>query len=247
MKGIFLAIALSIGLTQVACAGEIRIEGGGTAILSVFLPIQRRYEKLHGDSLAIKLSTAVKGLINLNEGKIDIAAAAHPLEDIIAGAAKAGVTIDRSSLVQTQIGENRLAIIANRSSEVHTLSKEQLKAVFTGKITNWKEVGGNDVAVCVVWGQDTEGQNFHFTRVALDGEQVTPNAQFARTHRNIIDRVAQLPGGIGVVSIEMTTPVNRTVDTIEIWSPIYAITKGNPSAKVQTVIDFYKAEYGFLK
>jgi phosphate transport system substrate-binding protein len=247
MKGIVLAIALSIGLCQSAFAGEIKIEGGGTAITSVFLPIQKRYEKLHGDSLSIVQTSAVKGLIALYAGKVDIATAAHPMEDIIAGAAREGVAIDSSQLVETQIGENRLAVIANRTSEVRTLSKEQLKKVFTGKITNWKEVGGTDLAVTVIWGKQTEGQNIQFTRLALDGEPVTANTHTATTYRNISDTVGQVPGGIGVVSIEMTTPVTRTIDTISISSPIYAVTKGKPSEKVQTVLDFYKEEYGFLK
>lgn len=246
MKGVVAAVALSVGLCQLAFAGEIKIEGGGTAITSVFLPIKNRYEKLHGDYLSIVQSSAVKGLIALNAGKVDIATAAHPLEDIIAGAAKEGVAIDRSDLVQTQVGENCLAVIANRTSEVRSLSKEQLKGVFTGKITNWKEVGGKDLPIGVIWGRQTEGQNIQFTRIALDGEPVTAKAHPATTYRNISDMVGQVPGGIGVVSIEMSTPVTRTVDTISISSPIYAVTKGRPSEKVQTVIDFYKAEYGFL-
>ncbi|MBU5636694.1 substrate-binding domain-containing protein [Geomonas sp. Red69] len=251
MKEIVVAVALSMALCIALCvpafADEIKIEGGGTAINTVFLPIKKRYEKLHGDYLTIVQSSAVKGLIALNEGKVDIATGAHPLEDIVAGAAKDGVVIDPSTFVSTQIGDNELVVIANRDSEVRQLSKEQLKGVFTGKIGNWKEVGGRNLPVVVVWGKETEGQNVQFTRIALDGEPVTATRHPAATYRDIAETVARVPGSVGVVSHEMTTAATRSIDTIAIASPIYAFTKGAPSAKVQTVIDFYKTEYGFLK
>ncbi|QXE92948.1 substrate-binding domain-containing protein [Geomonas subterranea] len=247
MKRTVIAAALSIALSVPAFADEIKIEGGGTAINTVFLPIKRRYEKLHGDYLTIVQSSAVKGLIALNDGKIDIATGAHPLEDIIAGAAKDGVVMDPAKFTSTQVGDNELVVIASRDSEVRQLSKEQLKGIFTGKIRNWKEVGGKDLPVVVVWGKETEGQNVQFTRIALDGEAVTATRRTATTYRDIAETVARQPGSVGVVSHEMSTAATRSIDTIAIASPIYAFTKGAPSAKVQSVLDFYKTEYGFLK
>ncbi|WP_224983144.1 substrate-binding domain-containing protein [Geomonas agri] len=247
MKGVVLAVVLYVAMCVPAFADEIKIEGGGTAISTVFLPIKKRYEKLHGDYLTIVQSSAVKGLIALSEGKVDIAAGAHPLEDIIAGAAKDGVILDPSQFVSTQVGDNELVVIANRDSEVSHLSKKQLKGIFTGKISNWKVVGGKDMAVTVVWGKETEAQNVQFTRLALDGEPVTATRHAATTYRNIAETVVALPGSVGVVSHEMSTAATRTIETIAIASPIYAITRGNPSPKVQSVIDFYKTEYGFLK
>lgn len=247
MKIFVVAVVLNFALCQFCFAEEIKIEGGGTAITTVFRPIKKPYERMHGYTLSIVQSSAVKGLVALNEGKIDIATGAHPLEDLIAGAAKEGVVIDNSALVAIQIEENRLVVIANRASEVGKLSKEQLKAIFTGKITNWKDVGGRDVPVEVVWGKETQGQNMQFTRIALDGDGVTPKTRTATDYRNIAETVGALPGGIGVVPLEITTPVTRSLDTISITSPIYVITKGKPSEKVQTVIDFYKREYAFLK
>lgn len=245
VKKVLVAAFLSLAFCQHALADDIKIEGGGTAITTVFRPIKERYEKLNGHSLAIVQSSAIKGLIALSEGKVDIATGAHPLEDLIAGAAKEGVVIDRTALVATPMEENLLIVIANRASDVSRLSKEQLKGIFTGKFTSWKEVGGKDVPVQVVWGKETKGQNIQFTRIALDGEAVTPKSVQATTYRNIAETVGQMPGGIGVVPLEITTPVTRSLDTISITSPIYVITKGAPDEKVQSVIDFYKREYSF--
>lgn len=247
MKKFAAALLATLCLSPAAFADEIKIEGGGTAIITVFRPLELRYEKVHGHTLNIVQSSAVKGLIALSQGKVDIATGAHPLEDLIAGAAKEGVVIDKSTLVATAIAENQLVVIANRASEVARLSKEQLKGIFTGKITNWKEVGGKDMPIKVVWGEETKGQNVQFTRVALDEEPVTPNTVHARTYRNIVEVVGRTTGSVGVVPLEITTPVTRSIDTISITSPIWIITKGAPTEVIQTVIDFYRAEYGFLK
>ena len=69
----------------------------------------------------------------------------------------------------------------------------------------------------------------------------------ATTYQDISHIVSQSPGGIGVVPLIMTTPVTRSIETVQMTSPVYVITKGVPSAKVQQVIDFYQREYSFLR
>lgn len=246
MRRIVAAVALTLITSQGGFANEIKIEGGGTAITTVFLPIKKRFESLRPYTLSIVQSTAVKGLIALQQGKVDIATAAHPLEDLVAGAAKEGVAIDRSKLVATEVEDNQLVVIANRKSEVGRLSREELKGIFTGKITNWKEVGGKELSVRVVWGKETQGQNVQFGRMALDGEPVTAQGVAATTYRDIAAKVGEVEGAIGVVPLEITTPATRSIETITIKSPIYVITRGTPDEKVQAVIDFYRREYSFL-
>lgn len=246
MKRIFITLlGFNLIWTAVASADDIKVEGGGTSIATIFRPIKSRFEKYHGHTLTIVQSTAVKGLIALNEGKVDIATGAHPLEDLIAGAAKSGVTIDPSNLVATPVEENRLVVIANKENSVRHLSKEQLKGVFTGRITNWKEIGGSDLPVEVVWGKETQGQNMQFTRTALENQAVTAKARQVPTYGDITDTVSQLRGGIGVIPLQLATGAIRTIDTMSMPTQMYIITKGKPSEKVQQVIDFYKQEFTF--
>lgn len=239
-------IMLCLLFTGTVFADEIKIEGGGTCISTVFMPIKNGFEKYNGHTLNIVQSSAIKGLIALNEGKVDIAAGAHPLEDLIAGAAKNGVVIDGSTLVATQIEENRLVVIVNRSNPVRTLSKAHLRDIFTGRITNWTKVGGPDLPIDVVWGKETQGQNIQFSRVVLTGEPVTTKVREATTYRNISQLVSEVPGAIGIVPSHMNTPTTHTLDTFKIVSPMYAITRGAPSEKVQQVLEYYKKEYDFL-
>ncbi|HWI40430.1 MAG TPA: substrate-binding domain-containing protein [Verrucomicrobiae bacterium] len=240
------AVLLSFALSSAALADEIRIEGGGTSISTVFQPIRGRFQVLHGHTLNIVQSSAIKGLIALQEGRVDVATGAHPLEDLVAGAAKEGVVIDKSALVATPIEENELVVIANKSNGVSKLSREQLKQLFTGKVADWKQLGGASVPVQVVWGKDTRGQNMQFTRMVLDGENVAGKIQEASTYRDIQQRVAATPGAIGVIPINMNTPATRMIQTVSIKSPIFVITRGAPSPKVQEILDFYRKEWNLL-
>lgn len=224
-------------------ADEIKVEGGGTSIATIFQPIKNRFEKYHGHTLSIVQSTAVKGLVALNDGKVDIASGAHPLEDLITGASKNGIVIDPSRFVVTKMEDNALQVITSKGNPVRQLTKEQLKGIFTGKITNWNEVGGSDLPVRVVWGKATEGQNAQFSRMALDNQPVTTKLIPATNYRDISDTVARLDGSIGVVPLQVATPATRSIETVSLESPMYIITMGKPSEKVQEVIDFYRKEY----
>jgi len=230
-----------------ARADEIKVEGGATTISSVFLTVQSMFEAETGHTMSVVQSTAVAGMIALEAGKVDIAAAAHPLEDLLAAAAKEGVVIDKSTLVATPIEENRLIAIVHKSNAVKRLSKEQLKDIFTGKVGNWKEVGGSDLDIDVVWATETKGQNAQFTRVVLDGEPVTANIREVKGYRSIENLVAVLPSGVGIIPVSMSSSQIHAPEIPAITSPMYVITKGQPSPKVQQFIDFYRREINFLK
>lgn len=249
MSRVTVIVIVSLLLGGLARADEIKVEGGATTISSVFLTVQSEFEAQTGHTMSVVQSTAVAGLIALEAGRVDIAAAAHPLEDLVAAAAKegAGVVIDQSTLVATPIEENRLIAIVHKSNPVKRLSKEQLKDIFTGKVRNWKEVGGDDLDIEVVWATETKGQNAQFTRVALDGQPVAANIREVKGYRSIENLVAVLPNGVGIIPVSMSSSQIRAPEIPPITSPIYVITKGKPSPKVQQFIDFYGRETNFLR
>ena len=146
----WLAILLTLfaapsSIRQAAAAEEIRVGGGGAAMLTVFVPIKPHFEKATGIILTNLQSSPKGGLVNLLEGRVDVSAAAHSLDSLVAALAQENVRIDTSKLVQQTIGFNRTAILVHPSNPVQRLSKEQLKGLFTGRIVNWREVGGDEI------------------------------------------------------------------------------------------------------
>lgn len=238
--------AAALTLTMLASGGayceEIKVGGGGASISSIFAPVKPYYEKATRDSLLILQGTSKDGLLDVTKGKVDITAGAVPLEVMLAAVAKDGITIDRSTLVCQEIGKNRTAVFVHPTNPVGKLSKDQLKAVFTGKITNWKDLGGDDKEIIVVWGTGTSGQNADFTRVILDGEKVTKDVMDSTNYARIKENIAATPEAIGIDPFGLADQTVKLLDTPEVAVPILAITLGKPSPKVQRLLAYIKGE-----
>jgi phosphate transport system substrate-binding protein len=233
-------LALSVSL---ATAAEIKVGGGGAAIATIFTPVKAAFEKATGDNLIILQSTPGRGLGDLVNGKLDAAVAAVPLDSMIAGAEKDGVKVDRGALQQLEIGINKVAVFVHPSNPVSSLTKEQIKGLFTGKISNWKDVGGKDSPVIVVWGKNSPGQNALFTKVLLDGEKIAAENLETTDYKGIKDTVSSNPEAIGIDPLGMADATVKAIKpNPEATSPIRIVTKGAPSAGVQKLINFIKTE-----
>ncbi|TAN44306.1 MAG: phosphate ABC transporter substrate-binding protein [Nitrospirae bacterium] len=223
-----------------AFAEEIRIGGGGAAMNTAFRPVQPHFEKASGINLSLFQSTPKHGFIELANGKVDAAVAAVSIESMIGGAEKDGVKVNAADFKKTEVAQNRTAILLHKSNMVPKLSKDQLKGIFTGKINNWKEVGGKDGAIIVVWGKATPGQNAQFVKEILDGEKVIKEVFDVTDYASIKESVSTTPEAIGIDPIGLADQSVRVPETPALLSPIIIVTKGEPSANVKKLIDFMK-------
>ncbi|MBL8398400.1 MAG: substrate-binding domain-containing protein [Candidatus Accumulibacter sp.] len=222
---------------------EIRVGGGGAAMLGVFQPVKPHFEKATGIALINLQSSPKGGLVNLLEGRVDLSAAAHSLDSILLALAADRMSIDKSQLVEHRIGINRTTVIVHPSNRVSQLSREQLKGIFTGKLSNWQEVGGDDREILVVWGRGTPGQNSEFITRVLDGESVTKDALESTNYNEIKETVAATPEAVGINPKSVADSTIRLVDTdAPLSTPIVAVTLGKPSAKVRKLLDYLLGE-----
>jgi phosphate transport system substrate-binding protein len=76
------------------------------------------------------------------------------------------------------IGYDGNAVYLHEKNPVQNLSREQLKGIYTGKITNWQEVGGNDAPITVVIANRAHGTVQDFQRAVLDGAEFKPTKEF---------------------------------------------------------------------
>ncbi|OGR24743.1 MAG: hypothetical protein A2X83_02010 [Desulfuromonadales bacterium GWD2_54_10] len=230
-----------------AHADEIRIEGGAAAISTVFSPIKDAYESSTGDKLTIILTNPTKALISLEKGSVDMASLnLLSFDDAINKAKAQGVSIDPASLNRTEVATSSLLVFLNKANKVKKLSKDQLKAIFTGKATNWREVGGDNGDITVYWGKETPYLNKLFTKTILDGEAVTAKAKPAGDHFNLREIILANPGAIVVNTSGLITPSTKVPEIPPMKLPILVFTKGAPSAKVQKLLKYYKDEFGFM-
>ena len=137
------------------------------------------------------------GISALLSGTTDIAMASRKMKfDEKAKFQQAG-----KMQVEKIIAYDALAVIVNKSNTVAQLTRQQLEDIYTGKITNWKQVGGADMAI-VVYSRETSSGTYEFFK-----EHVMKNKNYKNSVLSmpatgaIIQSVSQTKGAIGYVGL----------------------------------------------
>lgn len=236
---IVFVLAFSIG----AFAQEVKVGAGAAPTENVLKPVKEHFEKATGIKLQIIASGPKIALQDLEKGTVDAAAAGLTFDDWMNLMKKEGAEVkDPASLQQVTIGKDKIVVLVHKDNPVAKLSKEQLKGVFTGKITNWKDVGGKDMPIIVVWGKLIPGTNSLFVKNMLDGQALTKDVLEATTAEDVRQNVASNPEAIGIGPSAVIDATVKSPETPEVSRPIILVTKGKPSANVQKLIDFIKGE-----
>ncbi|TAN41117.1 MAG: phosphate ABC transporter substrate-binding protein [Nitrospirae bacterium] len=247
MKGfrLFLSLLLLFMFAVVSAvfADEIKIGAGAAPTENVLKPVKGPFEKASGIKMTIISSGPKIAWQDLEKGTVDAAAAGLTFEDWVSLMKKEGTEVkDPAAYNQVVIGKDRISVLVHKDNPVKTLSKEQLKGIFTGKINNWKEVGGKDLAVIVVWGKLIPGTNSLFIKRMLDGEAQLKDVLEATTAEDVKNNVVSNPEAIGIGPSAIIDTSVGSPQTPEVSRPIILLTKGNPSANIQKLIDFIKGE-----
>jgi len=239
LKCITIAGSLMILGSGTALADELKIGGGGAAMSTIFHPVKPAFEKASGITLMNLQSSPKDGLLDLLKGKVEAAVAAVSLDSMVAGAVKDGVAVDKGALQVTEVGKNRTVLFVHPSNKVSKLTRDQVKGIFTGAIGNWKEVGGDDKEIIVVWGKGTPGQNAQFSKEVLGGAAIAKDALESGNYVKIRETVAATPEAVGIDPFGMSDASVKVVENDPpLTSPIIVVTSGKPSAKVQKLIDY---------
>lgn len=213
--------------------------GGQATMSAFFLPAQDTFKKDTGITVEIRTSSTVQGILDVNAGDCDISGGTTPLTKVKENAAIRGKGVNLSLFMEHSLGNMAILAFTHIQNPVKALSRDQLKGIFTGKITNWKAVGGEDREIIVVWG-NTPGQNTIFRNAIMDNEPVIENHVDVANYREIRQTVASMPGAIGINSEGFKSSVINTPTIPPVVEAAYAYTKGEPSPKVQQFLKLIK-------
>lgn len=159
--------------------------------------------------------------------------------------------VDASLLVDHKVAVVGIAPVANKDVGVTDLTKEQLIGIFTGKITNWQEVGGKDQEIAVINRASGSGTRATFEKWGLDGADAV-QSQEQDSSGTVKKIVAETPGAISylafsyiddsLVSLSLDG-VKGNGDTITtndwpIWSYEHMYTKNKATTEVQDFLDY---------
>jgi len=240
---ITLGTLLFLLMTTAALADVLKIGAGAAPTENVLKPIETAFEKAFGLDLSILSSGPKQAFIDLDRGSVDAAAAGLSFEDWMGLLKKEGVPVaDPAAFKPVTIGKDRVIVIVHKNNSIAKLSKEQLTNIFTGKTTNWKDVGGADLPILVVWGGLTQGTNSMFVKNIMGGAKPTTEVIGVSTAEDIRQNVSVNPEAIGFGPQAIVDATVRSPETPEVARTITLITKGAPSGKVQKLIDFIKTD-----
>jgi phosphate transport system substrate-binding protein len=229
--------------STVLLAEELKIGAGAAPAETVLKPVETAFEKASGLNLTILSNGPKQAFIELEKGTVDAAAAGLSIDDWWALLKKEGVNTDNQAAYKSQvIGKDRVVVLTHKDNKIPELSKEQLVGIFSGKIQNWKEVGGKDMPVLIIWGSLIPGTNSMFTKVALGGAAISKDILDATTATDIKDKIKVNPEAVGIGPAVLVDDSVWSPKTPEVSRDITIMTKGAPSPKVQKLLDFIKGD-----
>ena len=156
------------------------------------------------------------GIESVSNGSCDIGLASRALEQS---------EID-SGLVATEVALDGIAIIVNADSPVADLTVEQIASIFTGEITNWSEVGGDDLEIACIGREAGSGTRDGFESVTGTEDACVLSQELTSTGA-VISAVASSPNAIGYASLS----------AVEGQDGIKALTVGGVECSEETVLD----------
>ncbi len=239
-------LAILIGLTGCANNNSNKITVVGSSAMQLLAEqAGNDYRLSHPDSnIVVQGGGSGTGLSQVQAGAVEIGTS-----DVFAETQKG---IDAKKLQNHLVAVVGIVPIVNKSAGVSNLSKQQLSDIFTGKITNWKQVGGKNQTITVINRSNGSGTRGTFEGLVLNGKKPI-QAQEQDSNGTVRKIVSSTPGTISYISfpyandeniqklsIDGIKPTNKNVETNRwhLWSYEHIYTKGKPNKNVQKFIDY---------
>jgi len=249
------ALLIILPATFSHAAGNAITLKGSTTVLPVAQAAAEIFmEKNPGIKISVQGGGSGVGIASLLDKTTDIADSSRKIKPEEIEKAKAGGVNPN----EIAIALDGIAVIVHPTNSVKALTKAQIKDIFTGKISNWSEVGGMNAKIVAV-NRDTSSGTFEaFETLALNKEKVRPDALTTASNQAVAQTVAQTPNAIGYVGHGFLSPKVKavTVDKIECTKQtiqsekyplsryLYMYTNGKPSGNIEKFIDFVLSAEG---
>jgi len=239
---------------------SIQIKGSDTMVNLGQAWAEKYMEKNPTGFVAVTGGGSGTGLSSLISGTCDIAMSSREIKDKeIALAKQKGI-----NPFEIKVALDGLAVVVNPKNPVSKLTIDQLAQIFTGKINNWKELGGLDAKIVILSREVNSGTHVYFKEHVLRKGDPNSQEEFAATalllssSQAIADEVANNPSAIGYYGMGYISPKQKPISvakdekteyeasTIEnvvngkypISRPLLLYTNGQPQGLIKKFVDF---------
>lgn len=230
-------VGMGVGAAGAADANSIVVDGS-TTVGPVAKAFAEYYMGKHQSvNITVSESGSGNGAKSLINAACDVATMSRPMKNSEKKAAQdAGVLA-----IEHVVALDGLAVIVHPSNPRGNLTVEQIRDIFTGKITNWRELGGQDQKIVVISRDTNSGTYESFNELVMKGAKLKGGAEYVGSGGAIRQRVLSTEAAIGYVGLAFTegvkvmqvngivpTPETVVAKTYPIARPLYMYTNGRP-------------------
>ena len=263
VRGLVLPALLGSLAVPVACAATLKINGSTT----VNLPVAEAAEILRAErKMDIQVDTqggSSGGISMLGDGQVQIGMSSKHLADT--DRAK----YPKVAFKEIQVGEDAVALIVSKDvwdGGVRSLTKQQAKDIYEGKVKNWKDLGGPDRRIAFFNKEPGRGTWEVFVHWVYGGPKAAPQVSFPEVGGNeeTRNKVASTRGALSQLSSSwadgakvfalplkdeagnLIPPTNENIATHKypMSRPLFLLTNGEPAGEAKTFVDFLLSERG---
>lgn len=174
--------------TEEKLSGSVSTNGS-TSMEKVIGTLGEAFTEKEGIDVTYNPTGSGSGIQAVSEGRCDIGLSSRALKDD-----------EKATLTETTVALDGIAMIVNPENPVSDLTVEQIADIYTGKITNWSEVGGNDAAIVLIGREAGSGTRDGFESITGTKDACQYRQELTSTG-DVITTVSQNPDAIGYASL----------------------------------------------
>ncbi|OGS02393.1 MAG: phosphate ABC transporter substrate-binding protein [Elusimicrobia bacterium RIFOXYA1_FULL_47_7] len=254
MAGIIAVAGFALQAGAAQKVSKIVLEGSTTVLPIAQMAAEDFMNNNAGIEISVRGGGSGVGITSLIEGRCDIADSSRAIKDSeLSKAASKGI-----SPKANVVAMDGIVVVAHPSNPVNGLTKQQVKDIFSGKISNWSEVGGRNEKIIAVSRDSASGTFEAFGELALHGAKVRPDALMQASNQAIAGTVSKTPTAIGYVGIGY---ISQSVKAIPVEGvsaskqtvlsgkypyarPLFMYTNGPAKGSVKEFLDFVLSKEG---
>jgi phosphate transport system substrate-binding protein len=233
---------------------------GSDTMVNLALAWAEKYQSLHPEiNISVTGGGSGTGIASLTNNTVDIANASRAMKDEEKEAMPAG-----TEAVEFTVARDAIAIIVNLDNPVNELTLQQISDIYSGKINNWKDVGGDDLEIVRLSRETNSGTHVYFLENVLrlgskeDKTLFSTNTLLLPSSEGIMTEVQDNPHAIGYDGLGYVTPEVKVIAVAKepgsayVWPSVatvddksypiardlYMYTAGQPSGAIKDYIEW---------
>lgn len=263
---VILALSLANPVMAISSKNSIQIKGSDTMVNLVQAWAEKFMEKKPEVFVAVTGGGSGTGIASLINGTCDIASCSRDIKEKERALARArGI-----NPYEIKVALDGLAVIVNPQNPVNKLTIDELADIFTGRITDWRQIGGSEGKIVILSREVNSGTHVYFKEHILrkgisdSKEEFSPMALLLPSSQSIADEISQNKYTIGYYGMGYISPKQKPVSVAKdknseyiypnienvvngkypISRPLFIYTNGEPEGAIKVFIDFILSQEG---